>query len=383
MKGLVPTAASGLIAVLVGFTSSIAIIFQATQAAGATTEQTSSWIFALCLGAAVTSIGFSLRYRQPILAAWSTPGAALLGTSLVGVPMAEAIGAFLFCGIMIAVVGYTGWFQRVATRIPMAIASAMLAGILFRFGLDVFVAFKTAPWLVLTMLAVYLAAKRFTPRYAVLTVLAVGALVASAQGLMHFEAVTVALATPVFTPPAWNGAVLVGVGIPLFAVTMASQNLPGVAVLKASGYDPPLSPVIGGTGVMTALLAPFGAFGINLAAITAAICTSPDAHQDPKQRYVASTAAGVVYLLLGLASGTISTLFAAFPKEFVLALAGIALFGTIGNSLASAVKDEWSREAAVITLLVTASGVTVFGVGSAFWGLLAGFAVLAIMRAAR
>ena len=375
-----PAIAAGFVAVLVGFTSSAVIVFQAAAAAGATPEQVSSWLGALCFGMAATSIGLSLRYRAPVLTAWSTPGAALLATSLVGVPMSDAIGAFVLCGLLILLSGVTGWFERVMDRIPLSIASAMLAGVLLRFGLDLFVAMKTRLVLVLAMFAAYLVFKRLLPRYAVIAVLVLGTLLAGAQGLLHFEQFRFALATPVFVWPTFSVTTLIGVGIPLFVVTMASQNVPGVAMMRACGYSTPVSPLITWTGVATLLLAPFGGFALNLAAITAAICMGREAHEDPARRWLAAVAAGVFYLIVGLLGATVGALFAAFPKELVLAVAGLALLATIGNGLAVAMKDERQREPALVTFLVTASGLSLIGIGPAFWGLIAGALSLLMLR---
>lgn len=371
---------AGFVAVLVGFTSSAVIVFEAARAAGATTAQAGSWMWALGLGMGLTSIGLSLRYRMPVLTAWSTPGAALLITSVAGLPLAQSIGAFVICGVLIALVGVSGGFERLMNRVPLTIASAMLAGVLLRFGLDAFVALQTQFWLAFSMLVAYLLARQRLPRYAVLAALAVGLAIVAARGQFGALAWPTALTRPEFVMPEFSWAALVGVAIPLFAVTMASQNVPGVATLRANGFAPPLSPVITTTGVATALLAPFGGFALNLAAITAAICMGREAHEDPARRYTAAVAAGVFYVLIGLVGGAVAALFAAFPRELVMAVAGLALLGTIGNALATAMKDDGDREAALITFLVTASGVTLWSVGAAFWGLVAGALAMLVKR---
>lgn len=363
---------AGFVTVLVGFTSSAVIVFQAAQALGAGPAEIASWMWALGLAMGLTCIVLSLRYRVPVVTAWSTPGAALLVTSVAGISMPEAIGAFIVCGVLITIAGATGWFERAMARVPVAIASAMLAGVLLRFGMAAFTSLQSQFVLVLAMLGTYLAMRRVKPRYAIPLVLLVGTVIASLQGQLHLAEVRWQLASPVFTMPALSWQALLSVALPLFLVTMASQNIPGVAVLKASDYHPPLSPVIASTGLTTVLLAPFGAFAINLAAITAAICMGREAHEDKDKRYVAAVAAGVFYVIVGLFGATVAALFAAFPKELVLALAGLALINTIGNGLLAAVKDEAQREPALITFLVTASGLTLFGIGSAFWGLVAG-----------
>ena len=371
---------AGVVAVLVGYTSSVAIVFQAAAALGATQAQTVSWMWALGLGMGLTSAGLSLAYRAPVLTAWSTPGAALLVTAGVGVPMNEAIGAFIVCALLITLAGATGWFARVMDRIPQALAAALLAGVLTRFAFDAFLSVRNEPALVLMMFAAYLAGRRWWPRYAVPGVLTAGVCVAAWQGQLHLGAVPWQWAQPVFTMPAFSVAATVGIALPLFVVTMASQNLPGVAAQRAAGYDTPVSPAITVTGLVTLLLAPFGAYALNLAAITAAICMGREAHEDPTKRYMAAVMAGLFYVVLGLLGGAVVGLLAAFPKELVLALAGFALLATIGGGLATAVKDEGSREAAVVTFIVSASGLALWGVGSAFWGVVAGALALLLTR---
>lgn len=374
------TVAAGFVTVLVGFTSSVAIIFQAAQAAGASPAQVSSWIAALGFAMGITCIGLSLRYRNPVVTAWSTPGAALLVTSLSGVPMEYAIGAFVFCGALMALSGITGWFERVMNHLPLPVAAAMMAGVLVHFGMNAFVAMKTNFAMVLAMFVAYLVLKRFWPRYCVILVLLLGIALAALQGQLHLNGLQLQIARPVWVTPAFSWQVLIGVGIPLFVVTMASQNVPGVAVMRAAGYNTPVSPLITWTGVTTLVLAPFGCFAVNLAAISAALCMGKDAHEDPSQRYLAAIFAGMFYLLAGLFGATVGALFAAFPKELVMAIAGIALFGTIANSLSTAMRDDNLREPALITFLVTASGTSLFGIGSAFWGLVAGGLTIAILN---
>ncbi len=370
---------AGFVTVLVGFTSSAVIVFQAAQALGASSIEIGSWMFALGLGMGITCILLSLRYRIPVVTAWSTPGAAMLITSAAGVSMPEAIGAFLISGGLITLCGFSGWFERVINRIPISIASGMLAGVLLRFGLDVFVAMKTQFVMTFAMFCLYLIMRSLLPRYAVVSALALGILIAAIQGLLHMD-IRLQFAQPVLTVPQFSLGALIGVALPLFVVTMASQNVPGVAVIRASGYTVPISPVIGWTGVATLILAPFGGFALNLAAITAAICMGEEAHENPAKRYVAAVSAGGFYILVGLFGGTVGAVFAAFPKELVLAIAGLALLGTIGNGLAAALASEKEREPALITFLVTASGVTLVGIGSAFWGLVAGALSLAVLR---
>jgi benzoate membrane transport protein len=371
---------AGLIAVLVGYTSSVAIVFQAAHAAGASPSQIGSWLLALGLGMGVTCIGLSLYFRSPILTAWSTPGAALLATSLLGVGMAEATGAFLVSSALITLVGLSGWFDRLMRHIPKTLASAMLAGVLLRFGVDMFAALSSLHYLVAAMLLVFLLARRRWPRYAVLLAFLVGLAWVVAQGQVQTGTLALSWGRPVFTAPRFTLASIIGVALPLFIVTMASQNLPGLAVLRANGYDTPASPLIATTGLTGLLLAPFGGYTFNLAAITAAICMTPDADPNPAQRYKAAVAAGGFYLVAGLLGPTVANLLASVPRAFVLGIAGIALLATIANSLATALGDENERDAALITFLVTASGLSMFRIGSAFWGLALGLVASWIAR---
>lgn len=369
---------AGFIAVLVGYTSSAAIVFQAASVAGASAAHISSWLLALGLGMGVTCIGLSLFYRSPVLTAWSTPGAALLATALPGIPMSEAIGTFLFASALLTLCGIGGWVETIMRHVPKALAAAMLAGVLLRFGIEVFVALRSQLGLVALMLAIYFAGRRFNSRYTIPLTFLGGLAWAAQGGLIRFEAVSLTLAQPIYTAPTFTLSTAFGVGIPLFIVTMASQNIPGIAVLRANGYQTPASPLIGWTGLTGLLLAPFGGFSFNLAAITAAICMSPEADRNPQRRYLAAVWAGIFYLMTGVLGATVASVFTALPKELVAAIAGIALLGTIGNSLHGALREEGERDAALITFLVTASGLTLIGIGSAFWGLLFGLAVLKI-----
>jgi len=374
---------AGFVAVLVGFTSSVAIVFQAAQAFGATPAMIASWMWALGIGMGLASALPSLLWKKPVMIAWSTPGAAVLAVAGAGYTMNEAVGAFIVCAALITIAGATGWFERVMNKIPMEIASALLAGVLARFGLQAFLAAQTALPLVLLMLASYLVARRLMPRYAVPLTLAVAIAFVASRGEMAWSAVHFELATPVLTWPHFSWQAAVSLALPLFVVTMASQNLPGVAAIRAAGYDMPISKLISFSGVMTLLLAPFGAFALNLSAITAAICMGREAHEDPSRRYTAAVSCGAIYVLIGFFGAAVTGLLTAFPKELVAAIAGLALLGTIGSGLALAVRDEGHREAALITFLVTLSGVTLAGVGSAFWGVVAGAAALAIQGLGR
>ncbi len=373
-------ATAGFVAVLVGFTSSVAIVFQAAQAFQATPAQLNSWMWALGLGMGVCCLAPSLWLKKPVMMAWSTPGAAVLAVAGAGFNMSDAVGAFLICAALITLFGVTGWFERLMNRIPMAIASALLAGVLARFGLQAFDAAKEALWLVVTMLIIYLVAKRLKPRYAVPVTLLWAVIFVAVQGQMKTELIQWSLAMPVFTMPSFSWTATLNLAIPLFIVTMASQNMPGVAAIKAAGYDMPISKIITFSGIVTFILAPFGAFALNLAAITAAICMGKEAHEDKSKRYTAAASCGVIYIVLGIFGVAVTGIIAAFPKALVVTIAGLALLGTIGGGLHAALKDDVDREPALIAFLVTLSGVTIAGVGSAFWGVIAGLVALTINR---
>ena len=388
---------AGFVAVLVGFTSSVAIVFQAAQAFGATPAVMASWMWALGLGMGLCTLLPSLWWKKPVMVAWSTPGAAVLASAALagGFNMGDAVGAFLLCAALIVLVGATGWFERLMDRIPVAIASALLAGVLARFGLSAFAAAQSNVTLVLLMLLTYLLGKRLLPRYAVpLTLLLSIAVVALQHGFAN-TAIPYGLTRPVFTAPVFSVAGFVSLSLPLFIVTMASQNLPGVVAIKAAGYGDqrsygdkrnhgdagiPISRTITLTGLATLLLAPFGAFALNLSAITAAICMGPEAHPDASRRYTASATCGALYVLVGLFGATIIGVLTAFPRELVATIAGLALLGSIGGGLRLALDPEQDREAATITFLVTLSGVTLAGIGSAFWGVAAGALALAVQH---
>ena len=373
---------AGFVAVLVGFTSSVAIVFQAAQSFGATPAQITSWIWALGLGMGLCSLVPSLLLRKPVMVAWSTPGAAVLATAGAAgsFSMGEAVGAFMVCSLLVILVGATRALERVADRIPMEIASALLAGVLARFGIQAFAAAQTALPLVLLMVGTYLVARRMAARYAVVFTLMVGILWVLITGQMAWSMEPVRLAMPVFVAPQWSVSAIVSLAIPLFVVTMASQNLPGMAVIRASGYELPVSRLITMTGWASLVLAPFGAFALNFSAITAAICMGPEAHEDRLKRYTAAASCGAIYIVIGLFGALVTGLLTSFPKELVVAIAGIALLSTIGNGLASALRDERHREPALITFLVTLSGITLMDIGSAFWGVVAGSLALFVQQ---
>jgi benzoate membrane transport protein len=371
---------AGFVTVVVGFTSSVVVVLQAAAALGATPAEVSSWMWALGFGMGLTSILMSLGYNAPIATAWSTAGAALLVTGAGGISMSEAVGAFLISGLLITACGFSGWFEKAIGTIPLSIGASMLSGILLRFGMDAFGAMRSEFLMTGSMFVAYLIARRRLPRYAIILTLAVGVGIAYSQGSLHFGGVHFGLAKPVFVLPEFSLRATLGVAVPLFVVTMVSQNVPAVAVLRSSGFAVPISPLIGWTGIATVILAPFGGYAFNLATITAAICTGREAHENPGRRYVAAVCAGVFYIATGVFGASIVALFAAFPRELVFAIAGFALIGTIGSALATAVLLENERESAIVTLLVTASGISLYGIGSTFWGIVAGTLALLISR---
>ncbi|NNT95720.1 benzoate/H(+) symporter BenE family transporter [Stutzerimonas nitrititolerans] len=365
---------AGFIATVISYAGPLVIIFQAAKAGGLPHELMSSWVWTISIGSGVLGILLSLRYRVPIVIAWSAPGSALLVTMLPDISMNQAVGAYLVSNLVILLVGLSGAFDKVIGKLPAAISAAMLAGILFRFGTDLFVSVKDQPWLVLAMFATYLLFKRAMPRYAVMAVLVVGVAMAVGSGELRSEALVLGLAKPVWITPEFSWQVILGVAFPLVMVALTGQFVPGMAVLRNAGYQTPASPLISGSALGTLLLAPFGCHGLNLAAITAAICTGREAHEEPDKRYIAGVSGGVFYLLLGIFGATLVSVFTAFPAALIAALAGLALLSAIGAALHGAMSVPADREAALITFLVTASGMSLLGLSAAFWGLIFGIA---------
>lgn len=379
MRLSVVTAA--LVAALVGIAGALAIVLEAAKALGATPAETTSWVTALCLSMALTSGFLSWRHRMPIITAWSTPGAAVIAATAGAIRMDAAVGAFILAGGLVVATALIKPLDAAVRRIPTGIAAGMLAGVLVRFVLQMIEAIPEAPLLVLPLVAIFLIARLRSPGTAMLLVIAGGIALAAALGLVKsWPPLTLSSFTLVV--PRFDPVALIGLGLPLYLVTMASQNLPGAAVLKASGYEPPLSSSLLVTGLASLAIAPLGAHTINLAAITAAICTGPDAHPDPKRRWLTGIAYLVVYAGLAAAGAALVALFAAFPGALVKTVAGLGLIGALTGALATALADERHRFAAVVTFAVSASGLTLFGIGAAFWGLVAGLAVTACDRAA-
>ncbi|GAA2824640.1 benzoate/H(+) symporter BenE family transporter [Kitasatospora paracochleata] len=378
-----PALLAGLVCIAVSFSGPLVVVLAAAAAGRLDQPHTASWIWAVSIGSGLTCLLLSWWTRTPVITAWSTPGAALLVGSLGAYPYREAVGAFLVANVAVALFGVTGLFGRLIRAIPAGIVHAMLAGILFSFGAGIFTELRAAPVLVVGGLAAFLLAKRLLPRYAVPLALLVGAALAAATSGLPLHLGAGGPVRPVFTVPAFSGPALVGLALPLAIVALASQNAPGLGIMRASGYQPDDRLLIGSTGGVSVLLAPFGSPGVNLAAITAAICTSPESHPDPRRRYVAGMSAGVLYLLVGTFGGVLVSLFTGLPHALIALVAGVALLASFQGSLAGAVAAEEGRDGAVVTFLTTASGMSLFGIGAAFWGLLLGLATHLALTARR
>jgi benzoate membrane transport protein len=363
---------AGVAAVLISFGGTAVLMVQAGKAAGLDAVHIGSWIGSICLALGLSGTYLSLRLRLPVVMAWSTPGAALLVTALAGVPFEQAVGAFISASALTLLLGMAGWIDPIVRRIPPELAAAMLAGVLLNFGLNVFRVSSLQPALVLSMCAVYLICRRLLPRYAILAVLCAGLIAAALLGQLPTSTLQWQLTRFVWTTPVFTWQATVSIGVPLFIVAMASQNLPGLAILQAAGYQPPSSRLVAVSGAAGLAAAPFGAHSVTLAAIVAAICSGREAHADTHRRYIAAVTYGVIYILLSLAAGTVALFFEGLPAALIAALTGLAVLGAISGGLAAAMAHPERREAALITLLATASGFSFLGIGSAFWGLLAG-----------
>ncbi|MER8772559.1 benzoate/H(+) symporter BenE family transporter [Mesorhizobium sp. M0960] len=365
---------SAFVAAIVGFGGTLAIVIAAAKAVGATQVETASWVTALCLAMAIESLWLSWRTKMPVITAWSTPGVALIAAS-TGFSMGEAVGAFIVTGVLLVATGLFGPLTKLIARIPASVASGMLAGIVVTFAINAVKTVPVDPWLILPLVAVFFVIRLFNPALSVLLVLIGGGLAAfltdRVGGLPAPELSSLTLVMPQFT-----AASIIGLALPLYLVTMASQNLSGLAVLRAAGYHPEPGPLIGVTGLFSLLTAPFGASTTNLAAISAAICTGPDVHPDPAERWKTGPFYALAYLVFALFGASLVAIFAVLPQSLIALVAGLALMAPLTNALSIALKDEDERMAATVTFAVTASGLTLFGVGAAFWGLIAGLVVL-------
>ena len=363
---------AALVSVIVNYGGTFILVFQGAKVAGLSPEQTASWIWSISIGVGLTGAWLSFRYREPIITAWSTPGAAFLIAVLPNTPYAEMIGAYMLSAIGFIVLGASGYFERVVKMIPPGIAAGLRAGILLRFGIGAFGGAGMDPLLVGGLILTYALLRRFTARYAIVGVLIAGIALLLGMGQVSFGSVALELAMPVFTAPAFSMTALLSVAFPLFVITLTGQYMPGMLVLRNDGFKTSANPILTVTGFGSLLMAPFGSHAFNVAAITAAICTGKESHEDAKKRYIAGLACGVFYILVGVFGTPLAALFVVLPPTFITTLAGLALLGAIGGSLATALVDLRGRETALITFLATAANITLFGLGGAFWGLAAG-----------
>lgn len=376
----VPAVFAGFITFLIGISVSAVLVIQGAQTLGATPEQISSWLWALGLSIGISGLVLSWKYRYPVATAWSTPGIALIIATGSHYSLSSAIGAFIVCGILTAFVGFSGLFQRLLSKIPMSLSCAMLAGILLKFGIQIFTGLEQSWAFILTLLAIYLVAKRLWPRYCIVLTVVAAMILCPMFMPFQFPHLSWSLAKPVWISPEFSLSTIIGLGLPLFIINMSSQFLPGIGMIKSYGYQPHTNSLVGWIGVSQTILAPFGAFSVCLAAISAAVSLDDQVHPDPKRRYIAGISCGFFYIIMGLFATTLTGLIMAFPKIFIIALAGIALFGTISHNIAIAFKEPQDREPALLTFLMSASGVQFFGIGSAFWGLLLGIMVAIILN---
>lgn len=356
------------------------LVFQAAKVAGLSPELTASWVWSVSIGVGITGLLLSWMNREPIITAWSTPAAAFLVVALSTTPYAEAIGAYVISAAAFVLLGVSGCFEKVIRLIPPGVAAALLAGILLQFGIGAFAGMSLDPVLVGLLIAAYVVLKRFTARYAVVGILMLGLGFLLAQARVDLSGLSLQFAAPLFTRPEFSLNALLSVALPLFLITLTGQYMPGMLVLRNDGFSTSANPILTVTGLGSLLMAPFGSHAFNIAAITAAICTGKEASEDPSKRWIAGVAAGVLYILVGVFGVTLAAVFMALPAAFITALAGLALLGTIGASLASAMADVKSREASLITFLACAANITLLGIGGAFWGLLIGLAAHALLN---
>ena len=374
---------AALISVIVNYGGTFVLVFQAAQLAQLSAAQTASWVWSVSIGVGVTGAWLSWRYREPIITAWSTPGVAFLATVMPFTPYGEVIGAYMVSAIGFVLLGLSGAFERLVRLIPGGIAAGLLAGILLQFGVNAFGGASADPLLVVVLLLSYAVLRRFTSRFAVVGILCIGMALLVAQGRIDAQGISLQLAAPVFEMPRFSVASLLGVALPLFVITLTGQYMPGMLVLRNDGFTTSANPILTLTGLGSLAMAPFGAHAFNVAAITAAICTGKDAHEDPSKRYIAGLVCGALYVTVGVFGVTLASLFMVLPRVFITTLAGLALLGAIGGSLANAMADVRARETALITFLATAANVTLLGVGGAFWGLVAGLVVHALIHGGR
>jgi benzoate membrane transport protein len=375
-----PAIVAGFLAVLVSYSGPLAIFFQAGASAGISTEMMTSWVWAISMGAAISGIILSLWLKAPVVTAWSAPGTALLVTLFPELSLNEAVGAYITAAFVILVIGVSGTFDSVVRAIPKGIAAGMMAGILFQFGVGAFTAIESTPALAVGMLVSYVVFRRLFPKYTLVLLLIAGVILATVLEGASLSGVRWSIAVPQFIAPEWTLGSTLSLAIPLVLVSLTGQFLPGMAILQGAGYRVKARPVIAVSSLVSIPMALFGGITTVVAAITAAICTGEDAHEDPAKRYVAGVFNGVFYLVGGLFAGTIVAIFTSLPAAFVAVLAGLALLGAIANNLFAALENPSDREASLITFIVTASGLSLFGLSSAFWGVVIGFGCYMVLN---
>ncbi|MNS20590.1 Inner membrane protein YdcO [compost metagenome] len=363
---------AGFLAVLISYSGPLIIFFQAAQRAHVSTDMMVSWIWGISIGAAVSGIYLSIKYKTPVITAWSAPGTALLVTLFPHISLNEAVAAYITSAVVIFLIGITGYFDKLLKWIPQDVAAGMMAGILFQFGIGLFTASDSMPFIVFSMLIVFLIAKRLMPRYTMIWVLAAGVLLSLILGKMNPVDVSFSLAIPQWISPEWTWNSTLNLALPLILVSLTGQFLPGMAIMKLSGYDTPAKPIITVTSIASLAVACVGGITIVLASITAALCMGKDAHELKEKRYIAGIANGIFYILGGLFAGSIVMLFSLLPKELVAALAGLALLGAIATNISVAMRNDSQRDATLITFLATASGMHFLGLSSVFWGICIG-----------
>ncbi|BCU65112.1 hypothetical protein F941_01272 [Acinetobacter bouvetii DSM 14964 = CIP 107468] len=376
----VPAVFAGFITFLVGISVSAVLVVEAAQTLGASIEQITSWFWALGLAIGLSGLLLSWKFKYPVATSWSTAGLALILATGSGYSLNEAIGAFFVCGVLTAALGFLGIFQRVLSYIPQSLTSAMLAGVLLKFGISLFASMQNEWAFILSLLAAYILSKRFWPRYSIVITVIAGIALCPLFLKFSMPAIQIAMAKPVWVSPVFSSSAILGLALPLFVINMASQYLPGLAMIKSYGYQPNVNQLIGWTGTAQAIFSPFGSYSVNIAAISAAISLDDQVHPDPAKRYIAGMSCGFFYIVMGIFAATLTSFLMSFPAVFITALAGIALLGTISHNIAIAFHEPSEREAALLTFLFSASGIQFFGIGAAFWGLIFGFAVHYILK---
>lgn len=363
---------AGLLAVIISYSGPLVIFFQAAQKINASNEMMASWIWGISIGSAICSMLLSLRYRVPVLLAWSIPGSALLITLFPEMPLSDVIGAYIVAAVVSLIIGVSGYFDKVLALIPQGVAAGMMAGILFQFGAGIFQSVKTLPVLVFTMLLVYVLSRRFSPRYAIVWVLLSGLIASFVSGNFNPVSINLSITVPQLLTPTFSWSATMNFALPLVLLNLTGQFLPGLALLKLNDYDVSSKPIISTASVTSLLIAFVGGISIVQAAVTAALCMGEHCHEDRGRRYIGGVMNGFFYLIGGLFAGSLVGLFQFLPKALVATLAGLALLGALLSNITIAMQNPDEKEAALITFLATVSGMTLFGLGSVFWGIVIG-----------